>query len=85
MTPRPRPKLVVFDLDDVLVEYQRERRVDALARATVEDGHDALFIACSQLPTHAILDDLRRDLGRPVWSSIAATAEMARTLHGARA
>lgn len=33
MTPRPRPKLVVFDLDDVLVEYQRERRVDALARA----------------------------------------------------
>lgn len=33
MSPRPRPKLVVFDLDDVLVEYQRERRVDALARA----------------------------------------------------
>jgi len=59
--------------------------VDALARAMVEDGHDALFIACSQLPTHAILDDLRRDLGRPVWSSIAATAEMTRTLHGARA
>ena len=33
MSPRPRPKLVVFDLDDVLVEYQRERRVEALARA----------------------------------------------------
>ena len=33
MNPRPRPKLVVFDLDDVLVEYQRERRVEALARA----------------------------------------------------
>lgn len=33
MSLRPRPKLVVFDLDDVLVEYQRERRVDALASA----------------------------------------------------
>jgi len=33
MSPRPRPKLVVFDLDDVLVEYQRERRVEVLARA----------------------------------------------------
>jgi len=53
--------------------------VDALARATVADDHEALFIACSQLPTHAILDGLRRDLGRPVWSSIAATAEVART------
>ena len=33
MSPRPRPKLVVFDLDDVLVEYRREARVDVLARA----------------------------------------------------
>lgn len=46
MTPRPRPKLVVFDLDDVLVEYQRERRVDALARAVGASSTtvlDALF------------------------------------------
>jgi maleate cis-trans isomerase len=35
-----------------------------------------MFIACSQLPTHAILDDLRRELGRPVWSSIQASAWM---------
>ena len=33
MSPRARPKLVVFDLDDVLVEYRRELRVDELARA----------------------------------------------------
>lgn len=33
MSPRSRPRLVIFDLDDVLVEYQRERRVEALARA----------------------------------------------------
>lgn len=33
MSPRPRPKLVVFDLDDVLVEYQRGLRLESLARA----------------------------------------------------
>ena len=54
--------------------------VDALARATVDDSHDALFIACAQLPTFEILDALRADLGRPVWSSIAATATLAREL-----
>ena len=44
------------------------------ARETMGDDCDALFIACSQLPTHAILDGLRRELGRPVWSSIQASA-----------
>jgi putative hydrolase of the HAD superfamily len=33
MSPRPRPKLVVFDLDDVLVEYRQDVRIDVLARA----------------------------------------------------
>jgi maleate cis-trans isomerase len=37
-------------------------------------GSDAMFIACSQLPTRAILGDLEREFGRPVWSSIRATA-----------
>ena len=35
---------------------------------------DALFIGCSQLPTHAILDGLQAEFGRPAWSSICATA-----------
>jgi maleate cis-trans isomerase len=35
---------------------------------------DALFIGCSQLPTHAILSDLQREFDRPAWSSIRATA-----------
>jgi maleate cis-trans isomerase len=35
---------------------------------------DALFIACSQLPTRAILGGLEHELGRPAWSSIRATA-----------
>jgi maleate isomerase len=51
--------------------------VDAMARRTVTDRHDALFIACSQLPTLDILQGLRRDLGITVWSSIAATAAIA--------
>ncbi len=38
------------------------------------DGRDALFIACSQLPTLGILAPLRQRLGVPVWSSAAATA-----------
>jgi maleate cis-trans isomerase len=35
---------------------------------------DALFIACSQLPTRAIVGPLEQEFKRPVWSSIKATA-----------
>ena len=45
-----------------------------LARKTVDGGCDALFIACSQLPTRAIVGPLEKEFGRPVWSSIKATA-----------
>jgi maleate cis-trans isomerase len=55
-------------------------QVDDMARRTVTDRHEALFIACSQLPTLAILEGLRQDLGIPVWSSIAATATIATEL-----
>ena len=48
--------------------------VRELARATMGRDCDALFIGCSQLPTHAILDDLRTEFDRPAWSSIRATA-----------
>jgi maleate cis-trans isomerase len=48
--------------------------IAALARATMPASCDAMFIACSQLPTREILDGLERDFGRPVWSSIRATA-----------
>lgn len=43
-------------------------------RETVRPGVDAVFIACSQLPTYAVIGDLERELGIPVWSSIRATA-----------
>jgi len=39
---------------------------------------DALFIACSQLPTYEIVAQLERDFARPVWSSIQATARAVR-------
>ena len=49
-------------------------QIAALARETMTPEADALFIACSQLPTKDILDDLQRGFGKPVWSSIRATA-----------
>jgi maleate cis-trans isomerase len=50
------------------------QQVHDLARSTMGADCDALFIGCSQLPTRAILDDLRREFDRPAWSSISATA-----------
>src|SRR5262249_2340120 len=51
-----------------------ERQVHDLVLRTVTPRSEALFIACSQLPTLGILDNLRHRLKIPVWSSIAATA-----------
>ncbi len=45
-----------------------------MARATMHADCDALFIACSQLPTFDILGGLRAEFARPVLSSIQATA-----------
>ena len=49
-------------------------QVAGLARDTVTPESDALFIACSQLPTYAIVGTLQSELQRPVWSSIQASA-----------
>ena len=48
--------------------------IAARARESMRPDCDALFIACSQLPTREILPRLERDLSCPVWSSIKATA-----------
>jgi len=53
------------------------QQVAQLARATMADDCDALFIGCSQLPTHEVLGDLEREFGRPVLSSIQVTAQRA--------
>ncbi len=60
----------------------RADEVAAMARATMNDECDAMFIACSQLPTLAILDGLRAEFARPVLSSIQSTAwQVRRTLN----
>ncbi len=51
--------------------------VAELARKTINDDCDALFIACAQLPTRGILDELSREFRRPVLSSNWATTRHA--------
>ena len=52
-------------------------QVAALARETMGDDCEAMFIGCSQLPTAEILGDLQREFGRPTLSSIQVTARRA--------
>jgi maleate cis-trans isomerase len=51
-----------------------EEQVLDLALRTVTPQSEALFIACSQLPTLNAVTKLRAQLDIPVWSSIQATA-----------
>jgi maleate cis-trans isomerase len=51
-----------------------EEQVLDLALRTVTPKSEALFIACSQLPTLNTVAKLRGQLDIPVWSSIQATA-----------
>ncbi len=53
-------------------------QVRGLAMQTMGDDCDALFIGCSQLPTHAVLEGLAAAFARPALSSISATASEAR-------
>ena len=52
-------------------------QVAKLARETMHDDCEAMFIGCSQLPTFEILGDLEREFGRPTFSSIQVTARRA--------
>ena len=52
--------------------------VAGMARQVMSDACQAMFIACSQLPTFDILDALSAEFQRPVLSSIQATAAQAR-------
>jgi arylmalonate decarboxylase len=54
------------------------QEVAAMARQVMTDDCEAMFIACSQLPTFDILKDLSDSFQRPVLSSIKATADQAR-------
>lgn len=52
-------------------------QVAKLARETMKDECEAMFIGCSQLPTAEILGGLQREFGRPALSSIQVTAQRA--------
>ena len=58
---------------DALGRIEADQVAD-LARRTMHADCDALFIGCSQLPTHRIDDSLRLEFQRPVWSLLRATA-----------
>jgi maleate cis-trans isomerase len=60
-------------------------QVAQLARETMGDDCDAMFIGCSQLPTFEILGDLEREFGRPALSSIQVTARLAQRAAAGRA
>lgn len=55
----------------------QSHQVAKLARETMRDDCEAMFIGCSQLPTAAILGDLQKEFGRPALSSIQVTARRA--------
>lgn len=67
-------RLESFDTGGSLEALARIRpeEVREKALATASPGAQALFIACSQLPSKDIIPGLRAELRRPVWSSVMA-------------
>lgn len=59
--------------------------VAGIARKTMTDGCEAMYIACAQLPTFEILDGLAAEFGRPVLSSIQSLAAQITSLATRRA
>ena len=53
----------------------KSHEIEERAKSLFAQDIDALFIACSQLPTIEILDSLSKKLGKPVLSSIQVTAK----------
>jgi maleate cis-trans isomerase len=65
-------RIEVADIHELLAID--ERRVSENARLAAQAPSDAIFVACSQLPTHGVLGSLSREAGRPAWSSVKAAA-----------
>ena len=54
--------------------------VAEMARKTMGDECEAMFIACAQLPTFGLLEELQEEFGRPVLSSIQSLAAQVQAL-----
>ncbi|MBO9356182.1 hypothetical protein GG851_19515 [Bordetella petrii] len=52
----------------------RSDAVARIAKQTMNDNCEAMFIACAQLPTFDVLNELESEFDRPVFSSIQALA-----------
>jgi maleate isomerase len=65
------------------VPYARTREL-ALEAAAASPEADVVFVSCTNLPTFALLDELERELGKPVLSSVAVTVWRALVLAGVR-
>ena len=68
-----------YAADVVALGQITEQQVDQRAQPLCKDGVDAMFIACSQLPTLNVVEPLSRMWGKPVLSSIQVTAQYAMT------
>ena len=69
-----------YAADVVSLAKITEEEVAERARLLCKDDVDALFIACSQLPTLNVVEHLSRMWGKPVLSSIQVTAHCAQRL-----
>jgi maleate cis-trans isomerase len=67
--------LGTFDMLDMFDHAKIEpEEIYRKVRATDSDEAEALFVACTQLRALEVLDLLERDLGKPVYSAVQASA-----------
>lgn len=60
-----------------------EKRVEAMIREVVRDGCDAVAIVCTNMRGAALADRLERELGVPIYDSVAVTLRASLAVAGA--
>jgi maleate cis-trans isomerase len=66
-----------YAADVIALGQITEKQVDHRAQPLCKNDVDAMFIACSQLPTLNVVNPLSQSWGKPVLSSIQVTAQYA--------
>jgi maleate cis-trans isomerase len=70
-----RRRLGTFDMLDMFDHAKiQPEDVYRKVKETVTDDSDGVFIACTQVRALEVVDMLERDLGKPVYSAVQATA-----------
>lgn len=71
-------KLATFDMLDMFDHAKvLPEEIYRKVKETVSDDTSAVFVSCTQLRSLEVLDMLERDLGKPVYSAVQATAWLA--------